>query len=224
MRRFLTGYAVTYNLRHRRHGHLFQNRYKSIVCDGDSYFTELVRYIHLNPLRVGFGRAMGRSRGLRAHWGPIAAALGLIPVFSLLPTFTIWFGIAEMNKWAVVSWAVFLPILYTTSMAVCTPEHLHEKHRISKTGVSPYDSYCLFVGLKLSSIIGMLALLGAEMWSAKVGLGWLIATRGPKFDIALMHVVMVASALIVYAFWLGLTALEVSLRHRTAAKTKVGDR
>jgi putative transposase len=52
MRRFLTGYAVSYNLRHRRLGHLFQNRYKSIVCDGDSYFTELVRYIHLNPLRV----------------------------------------------------------------------------------------------------------------------------------------------------------------------------
>jgi len=52
MRRFLTGYAVAYNLRHHRHGHLFQNRYKSIVCDGDSYFTELVRYIHLNPLRV----------------------------------------------------------------------------------------------------------------------------------------------------------------------------
>jgi REP element-mobilizing transposase RayT len=53
MRRFLTGYAVVYNLCHRRHGHLFQNRYKSIVCDGDSYFVELVRYIHLNPLRVG---------------------------------------------------------------------------------------------------------------------------------------------------------------------------
>ena len=52
MRRFLTGYAVGYKLRHHRHGHLFQNRYKSIVCDGDSYFTELVRYIHLNPLRV----------------------------------------------------------------------------------------------------------------------------------------------------------------------------
>jgi REP-associated tyrosine transposase len=52
MRRLLTGYAVSYNLRHRRHEHVFQNRYKSIVCDGDSYFTELVRYIHLNPLRV----------------------------------------------------------------------------------------------------------------------------------------------------------------------------
>jgi REP element-mobilizing transposase RayT len=52
MRRLLTGYAVTYNKRHRRYGHLFQNRYKSIVCDADRYFTELVRYIHLNPLRV----------------------------------------------------------------------------------------------------------------------------------------------------------------------------
>jgi len=53
MRRLLTGYAVVFNLRHQRAGHLFQNRYKSIVCDGDSYLLELVRYIHLNPLRAG---------------------------------------------------------------------------------------------------------------------------------------------------------------------------
>jgi len=53
MRKLLTGYAVTYNLRHRRHGHLFQNRYKSIVCEEDAYFRELVRYIHLNPIRAG---------------------------------------------------------------------------------------------------------------------------------------------------------------------------
>ena len=58
MRRLLTGYAVSYNQRHRRYGHLFQNRYKSMVCDGDSYFMELVRYIHLNPLRVGLAQDM----------------------------------------------------------------------------------------------------------------------------------------------------------------------
>ncbi len=52
MRRFLTGYAVSYKFAHRRHGHVLQNRYKSIVCEADSYFTELVRYIHLNQLRV----------------------------------------------------------------------------------------------------------------------------------------------------------------------------
>ncbi len=38
MRRLLTGCAVVYNRRHRRHGHLFQNRYKSIVVEEDSYF------------------------------------------------------------------------------------------------------------------------------------------------------------------------------------------
>src|SRR4030042_4442690 len=37
MRRLLTGYAVSFNLRHQRSGHLFQNRYKSIVCEEDSY-------------------------------------------------------------------------------------------------------------------------------------------------------------------------------------------
>ncbi|MBC8394741.1 MAG: transposase [Deltaproteobacteria bacterium] len=52
MRRLLTGYAISFNRRHRRHGHLFQNRYKSILCEEDPYFKELVRYIHLNPLRA----------------------------------------------------------------------------------------------------------------------------------------------------------------------------
>ena len=53
MRRLLTGYAVKFNRRHKRHGQLFQNRYKSIICQEDIYLRELVRYIHLNPLRAG---------------------------------------------------------------------------------------------------------------------------------------------------------------------------
>jgi REP element-mobilizing transposase RayT len=52
MRRLLTGYAIQFNKRHHRVGHLFQNRYKSIVCEEDPYLLELVRYIHLNPLRA----------------------------------------------------------------------------------------------------------------------------------------------------------------------------
>ena len=52
MRRLLTGYVVTFNRRHRRHGQLYQNRYKSIICQEDIYLKELVRYIHLNPLRA----------------------------------------------------------------------------------------------------------------------------------------------------------------------------
>jgi REP element-mobilizing transposase RayT len=54
MRRLLTGYAVSFNLRHNRHGRLFQNRYKSIICQEDIYLKELVRYLHLNPIRAKF--------------------------------------------------------------------------------------------------------------------------------------------------------------------------
>jgi REP element-mobilizing transposase RayT len=52
MRQLLSGYAGRFNRLHRRIGHLFQNRYKSILCQEEPYRLELVRYIHLNPLRT----------------------------------------------------------------------------------------------------------------------------------------------------------------------------
>lgn len=58
MRKLLTGYAIYFNRRHYRSGYLFQNRYKSILCQEDVYFQELVRYIHLNPLRAGLVESM----------------------------------------------------------------------------------------------------------------------------------------------------------------------
>jgi putative transposase len=53
MRRLLTGYAQYFNRRQKRVGHLFQNRYKSIICQEEAYFDKLIAYIHLNPLRAG---------------------------------------------------------------------------------------------------------------------------------------------------------------------------
>jgi putative transposase len=63
MRRLLTGYVVSFNRRYKRHGHLFQNRYKSIVCQEDLYLRELVRYIHLNPVRGGIVSTLSELNG-----------------------------------------------------------------------------------------------------------------------------------------------------------------
>lgn len=52
MRRLLTGYALYFNRRTNRMGYLFQDRYKSILCEEEAYLLQLVRYIHLNPLRA----------------------------------------------------------------------------------------------------------------------------------------------------------------------------
>ena len=58
MRRLLTGYVIGFNRRHGRRGQLFQNRYKSIVCQEEAYLRELVRYIHLNPVRAGMVKSL----------------------------------------------------------------------------------------------------------------------------------------------------------------------
>jgi putative transposase len=52
MQRLLTRYVKRFNFRHQRVGHLFQGRYKAILCQKDSYLQELIRYVHLNPVRA----------------------------------------------------------------------------------------------------------------------------------------------------------------------------
>jgi putative transposase len=52
MRKLLTWYAQYFNRTYRRTGHLFDNRYKSILCDENNYLLALIRYIHLNPVRA----------------------------------------------------------------------------------------------------------------------------------------------------------------------------
>jgi len=58
MRKLLTWYALYFNRLHHRTGHLFENRYKSILCDEENYLLALVRYIHLNPVRAGIIRTL----------------------------------------------------------------------------------------------------------------------------------------------------------------------
>jgi putative transposase len=74
MRCLLTGYVVKFNKRHSRNGHLFQNRYKSIVCQEDAYLLELVRYIHLNLLRAGIAKSLEELN--RSPWSGHSALMG----------------------------------------------------------------------------------------------------------------------------------------------------
>ena len=77
MRSLLTGYAGAFNRRHKRVGHLFQNRYKYIVVEEDHYLLELVRYLHLNPLRAA---VVPTLRALDQYpWTGHSALLGTVP-------------------------------------------------------------------------------------------------------------------------------------------------
>ena len=87
MQSLLTGYVRRFNGVHRQRGHLFQGRYKAIVCDRESYLLELVRYIHLNAVRAklverpgdwawsGHGEYLGREKSGLIDPGPVMAML-----------------------------------------------------------------------------------------------------------------------------------------------------
>ncbi|MDO8282839.1 MAG: transposase [Thermodesulfovibrionia bacterium] len=45
-------YTMYFNKRYKTVGHLFQGRYKAILCDRDGYLLSLIKYIHLNPVRA----------------------------------------------------------------------------------------------------------------------------------------------------------------------------
>ena len=72
----MTGYVVNYNRRHKRYGHLFQNRYKSIICEDDPYLLELTRYIHLNPLRARIVKNLKELMGYQ--WCGHSAIVGRV--------------------------------------------------------------------------------------------------------------------------------------------------
>jgi REP element-mobilizing transposase RayT len=64
MRPLNSGYARWFNEKYGRRGYLFQDRFKSVLCQDQEYARQLIRYIHLNPVRDG----KVRSLALLASW------------------------------------------------------------------------------------------------------------------------------------------------------------
>jgi REP element-mobilizing transposase RayT len=80
MQSLSTAYTVYYNLRHGRHGHLLDGRFKAKLVEGDDYLLALSRYVHLNPVCVGSMKNKPieeRIKALRAHpWSSYPSYIG----------------------------------------------------------------------------------------------------------------------------------------------------
>ena len=87
MQVLLTSHARWHNVRYQQTGHLFQGRYRALLCDKDSYLLELTRYIHLNPVRAqiaekpeaypwsSYRAYLGGQPGRALEPGPVLAML-----------------------------------------------------------------------------------------------------------------------------------------------------
>ncbi len=100
MRSLLTGYAVYFNRKYQRSGHLFQNRYKSILCEEEPYLLELIRYIHLNPLRAGLVPDLDSLE--RYPWSGHAVLLGNMAIWQ-------WMGRRRTKCWPALEKAMHAP-------------------------------------------------------------------------------------------------------------------
>lgn len=83
MRCVMTGYASYFNRKYERVGHLFQNRYKSALVGSARYLLEVIRYVHLNPVRAG-----------------------IVPSLELLSEYP-WTSHAEIVRSRIFSWEEF---------------------------------------------------------------------------------------------------------------------
>ena len=80
-------YSQYFNLKHRKTGHVFEGRYKAILCQKDEYLLQLIRYIHLNPVRAGMVGSPERYRYSGEHaylQGKATEMIDPAPVLSML--------------------------------------------------------------------------------------------------------------------------------------------
>jgi putative transposase len=67
MQKIASGYARAFQLNRETTGHLFENRFYSVLVDADSYLMELIRYIHLNPVRARLVNGVSEYRWSSHH-------------------------------------------------------------------------------------------------------------------------------------------------------------
>ncbi|MDA0323796.1 MAG: transposase [Verrucomicrobia bacterium] len=88
MQSLSTAYTVYHNLRHGRHGHLLDGRYKAKLVEGDDYLLALSRYVHLNPVCVGSMKNKPieeRIKALRTYpWSSYQSYIGLRKAFDFV--------------------------------------------------------------------------------------------------------------------------------------------
>lgn len=133
------------------------------------------------------GMAMGIWSLSRAVGLPVVAALFPVPKIALLPLFILWFGIGEPSKIAVILFGVFFPTVIATFSAVDNvPRSLIRMaqsfsipyHHIVLKVILPAALPGILAGFRITSAIGLILLVAAEMIGAEYGIGAFIIQSG----------------------------------------------
>src|SRR5665213_818981 len=137
------------------------------------------------------GLAMGVSRRANAALAPWVSGLYATPVIALSPLFILWFGIGVWSKIAVVISLVIFPMIINTDAGVrATDRALIDAAR--SFGANPLQIFmkvCLpsampfvLAGLKMAVGRGLIAVVVAELFGARAGIGFMIEQAAEVFN------------------------------------------
>jgi NitT/TauT family transport system permease protein len=154
---------------------------------------------------VGVGTALGMSRSLREWLDPLLTALHATPIVALAPLFIVWLGLGIASKVAVVFLAAVFPVRITTATGVTTVDRglldvgaafCAGRRRVVTAILLPAALPSIVAGVRVGVSRGVVAVVAAELFGARAGLGFLILASGQTFDTATLFgaVVLLAAA------------------------------
>jgi sulfonate transport system permease protein len=153
-------------------------------------------------------------------------ALRAVPFIALIPLFIIWFGIGEVPKILLISFATFYAMYINTSNGVRNVDKkvVESAKSFGVTGneltrkvIFPLALPQILTGFRLSMIVSVLALVGAEQIAASRGIGFLMI-QAQSYS----RSYEVFACVIIYAFFGVMADLIVRVIERRALKWRVG--
>jgi ABC-type nitrate/sulfonate/bicarbonate transport system permease component len=148
-----------------------------------SIYRALVGYVLAAVMGIGFGIAICWSRALENILDPLFELMRPISTLGLIPLMIIWFGIGNGSKIAIIFKACFFPILLNTVAGIrgVNPKLIQAGRSLGaseiqlwKKVILPAAMPVIFTGMRISTAISMMAVVGVELFSADSGLGFII--------------------------------------------------
>ena len=181
---------------------------------------ELVAHTLASLLRALAGFAFGSCAGiiagllvarilpLRHMSDPVLHGLRSIPAIALVPLAIVWFGIGEIAKIALITWAAFFPVWINTFLGA-RDVHIVLIRSAKSLGASPTRTLftvilpaaapLIFAGLRQALAVALVVMVAAELVGASTGLGQLIAMSHQLFRVDVMFVALLTLGAIGFA-------------------------
>jgi ABC-type nitrate/sulfonate/bicarbonate transport system permease component len=167
-------------------------------------------------LGVVIGAAAGSSSLARWLFGPLVVTIAAAPVVALLPMLVLWLGLTMMPKIVLV----FLAALFTAANTVLVRWPKRRAQRGDPDGFdeppaarerAPGRASAIFAGLRVGVLLGVSALVVAELIASNTGLGYFIAMSGAMFNTAEAMAAVLLIAVPTAAVGVFLQAIEEQL-------------